>query len=448
MLEWMISASVLIILVIISRKLLRGRISRRVQYSLWLLVAVRLLVPVSPLESAFSVANLLPENRAEQELGQAPGRDGGGRVAGTELDMPSPGMVVPAIRHPEDGGALLPESISSAVKRNDPLSEGNVADIAAKPKAGVMLGVTWLSGSCLLALWLLGVNESFRRKVCRNRLPFREPEELNRYLRADSEPESAGMERHGTQLSGCGAPDEGGKRIHVKTRKHLPVYVTDEIGTPCMFGLLRPAVYITPGTAEDSQVLAMVLCHEQTHYRHGDHIWSAVRMLCLCLHWYNPLVWAAAGLSRRDGEMACDEGVLRLLGEKNRKRYGEALLALSTECKPMLRSSLHLATSMSDTGKQLKERLSALMAMPRTAAGTAALVFLLALVLAACTFTGRADAREEERPAGRTGILKYSPQDSEEAEDAEDAAIGSDGQETGTDLFENASLESLSLIHI
>ena len=66
------------------------------------------------------------------------------------------------------------------------------------------------------------------------------------------------------------------------------------------------------------------LAHELTHYRHLDHIWSLVRLVCLALWWFHPLVWAAAWLSRRDGELACDEGVLERLGSEHRLPYGRA----------------------------------------------------------------------------------------------------------------------------
>ncbi len=58
-------------------------------------------------------------------------------------------------------------------------------------------------------------------------------------------------------------------------------------------------------------MLRHVLTHEFTHYRHGDHLWSMLRCLALAVHWWNPLVWLAAELSRRDAELACDEGALK-----------------------------------------------------------------------------------------------------------------------------------------
>ena len=425
MMEWVLSASVLIILVIIIRKLLKGKISCSVRYGLWLLVAVRLLVPVSLMESAFSIANLLPESRAGGQTGgnstmasRRTDQEQGRIFRQEEMpDSPAPGMAVltaPYLvedEHPSKGG------VSYAEEKADALSGSDVRDKTALSKIEITIGMVWLAGSCLLALWLSGVNGIFRWKVRGNRLPLWVSGDLQR---------------------------------------QLPVYVTDEISTPCMYGLLRPAVYITARTAKDAQVLDMVLRHEQTHYRHGDHIWSVVRMLCLCLHWYNPLVWAAVRLSRQDGELACDEGVLRQMGEENRRIYGEALLILSTEHKPTLRSSLNLATSMSGTKKQLKERLSVLVTRPRMAAGTAVLVFLLALGLMACTFTGRAEAHEEEPIPEKADIVKATQRGGveigggKESDDGQETGPegekeSDDGQETGSEIVNIDPVEAAAI---
>lgn len=50
----------------------------------------------------------------------------------------------------------------------------------------------------------------------------------------------------------------------------LPVYVTNAIPSPCLFGLIRPAIYLTPDVVDDEEKLRHVLAHEETHFRHGD----------------------------------------------------------------------------------------------------------------------------------------------------------------------------------
>ena len=101
----------------------------------------------------------------------------------------------------------------------------------------------------------------------------------------------------------------------------------DGLPSPCLFGLFRPAIYLTEDVVvTDEAVLRHVLVHEETHFRHGDHIWSALRGVALALHWWNPLVWLTVVLSRQDGELACDEGALKRLPQEEHAAYGRAIL--------------------------------------------------------------------------------------------------------------------------
>ena len=88
-----------------------------------------------------------------------------------------------------------------------------------------------------------------------------------------------------------------------------PVYMMEsELDSPCLFGILRPAVYLTPAAIRSEESLRHVLAHEETHARHLDPLWSLLRSVCLAVYWFDPLVWIAVSASRTDCELACDEG--------------------------------------------------------------------------------------------------------------------------------------------
>ena len=59
MLATTIASSVLIASIDLVRRLFRGKLSLRLQYALWLLVAARLLLPLRGVQSPVSVLNLL-----------------------------------------------------------------------------------------------------------------------------------------------------------------------------------------------------------------------------------------------------------------------------------------------------------------------------------------------------------------------------------------------------
>lgn len=169
------------------------------------------------------------------------------------------------------------------------------------------------------------------------------------------------------------------------------MYEAEGLSSPCLCGVLRPAVYLTPEAAEDGRVRTHVLSHELTHFRHRDHIWSLLRCLALALHWYNPLVWAAVILSKRDGELSCDEGTIRRLGEGERVPYGRTLVGLAAQSSGRMGRFLSCSTTMTEGKKTIQKRITQLVKKPETKK-TALFLAAAAVALAAVfVFAGERD---------------------------------------------------------
>ena len=112
----------------------------------------------------------------------------------------------------------------------------------------------------------------------------------------------------------------------------VPVYRTEVLRSACLFGLFRPAIYLPPqALGEDGAPNRYVLLHEKTHIKHCDHVWKLLALLCLCLHWFDPVVWLCWGLFGRDLELACDEASTASLSPAERCDYAQTLLTLSGE---------------------------------------------------------------------------------------------------------------------
>ena len=344
MMQWIVSSSVLILVVIALRYVLRGKLSLRMQYALWLLVLVRLLVPVSFGASDLSVMNAVPERAPTVQQG-TDRQD----IIGERNDAPAnAGTVgVPAQSMNEAAPPNLVQNVTTATVTAPTVEKTDWARIAK---------TVWLAGAAALGLVFLAVNLRFGKKLRRSR-----------------------------------------ERVE-ETDACLPVYESGETDTPCLFGVAKPSIYVTPDTRTEAETLRYALAHEQTHYRHGDNLWAVLRGVCLALHWYNPLVWWAAELSRRDAELACDEATIRRIGESERAAYGRTLIRMTCEKRPAL---LVTATMMTDSGKGLKERISLLVKKPKTAAYTAVAVLLIAGLSVACTFTGGRENAELAEPFGK-----------------------------------------------
>lgn len=395
MVEWMVSSCVTICFVVLVRFLFRKKMQPRIRYALWLVVALRLLTPVFVSTAAVSILNLLPEPAIEETRrteGQAmlPGTDRAGEQDAGGLSILEDNTAVSRQAQPK----MTPKS-----NRNVKIIyEGGRGREGQKAPAfsGFMTGITdngwllrdiWVSGMVVCGGFLFFINLDFdlRLRRCRRRV---ETEKLPEEVR-------------------------------------IPVYTAEMIQTPCLFGLFRPAIYVTEEALKEERILMFVLCHESVHYRHHDHWWVLVRNLCFCLHWYNPLVWLAAYLSRQDGELSCDEKALELLGDEVRVEYGRALLAfcaakVSGESRRGAVSSAierTIGTAAGGNKRQMKERLRMLVDRPEKAVWVRLALLILVAVIFAVTFTGRngkSYAAVPEEESAQPEVKEILPEKEEE----------------------------------
>ena len=107
------------------------------------------------------------------------------------------------------------------------------------------------------------------------------------------------------------------------------VWVSGRIDSPFVMGFFRPRIYLNPGLGEGER--EYVLAHERCHIRRLDHWWKWLGFVTLAIHWFNPLVWLGYVLLCRDLEMACDEAVVRDMAVGERKAYSAALLVCSAK---------------------------------------------------------------------------------------------------------------------
>lgn len=324
MMSWMITSSVLILLVCLFRAVFRRRISPGLQYALWLLVLLRLLLPGTWFSSAFSVMNTIAPPEREVQ---------------TTQNRPLPTSTV----------VSSPEGVDAQTTQDVPALEADVPAPDPGMQAAEIHRILWGTGVVIAAGLLLITNFRFNRRLLRIREPY---------------------------------PAKGGD---------LPVYLAPGIPSCCLFGLFRPAIYLTPEAVEDPACLPYVLAHERTHFRHRDNWWSLLRCLALILHWYNPLAWLAAALSRQDGESACDAATIRALGEEHRLEYGKTLIHLAAQKQSPV-ELLYCATTIHTGKRTLKKRIQLLAQKPKTLASGLIAVVALVILGASCTFSGPVSA--------------------------------------------------------
>ena len=161
------------------------------------------------------------------------------------------------------------------------------------------------------------------------------------------------------------------------------ICVSNSRRAPLTFGVFRPTVLLPEDLPVGDAQFQLVLAHELAHIRRKDCLRKLLLTVCLCLYWWNPLVWMMVWLASRDMELACDEAVLRALGPDCRKAYALTLLDMAQR-NP---KSAPLCSGFAKSSAE--ERIRAILSFKRIPAWVGICVSVL-FVLTASVFTTQA----------------------------------------------------------
>lgn len=173
-----------------------------------------------------------------------------------------------------------------------------------------------------------------------------------------------------------------------------PIYQVSGLSSSCVFKVRGKAgIYLKKEVLEEPEVYRVVVSHEICHIRAGDLFWAKLRLLLVAVYWFNPLVYAAAVLSKEDCEMACDERTVALL-RMRKSRYGKILLdAVSIQGTKTKDDVFCATTMMASSSAGFRVRIGRLAAKEhnRRVSFLAGGAFALCCIL--LCFRGRTDLR-------------------------------------------------------
>lgn len=364
---WMLESSLLILMIYGIRKIFMGKVRYAVIAALWLVVFARLLVPVSVGNIPFSIGNIAAKAGFTLEQMSDQTSVGADTASGTmEMSAGAAGISSVMTRMSE-----VPQVSVSQIKRpsTENVSPGSTGAAVSDQKAVVHTEnaqrngqLFWLVSALLVSGSILFVNQIQMRKFRRNRIFW-------------------------------------GKK------GRLCIYRVSGLKSPCLYGCIRPAIYLPEQIVQmsEDEVEQMIL-HEYVHYRHGDHIWSFLRVILLSVYWFHPLVWLAVSVSRKDAELFCDESVIRRLGDDARVSYGMVLIRMAAERKPS--DLCYTAVPMSKKGEEMERRIRAI--CQRKVYSRWMVIPVIAAVVLICGFTGgkRMEAKTAEPNTEQTAAAQ------------------------------------------
>ncbi len=184
-----------------------------------------------------------------------------------------------------------------------------------------------------------------------------------------------------------------------RLRRKVSVRCLWGIRAPLTYGVWRPVILFPAGIDwEDRDRTEFMLTHEYVHIRHFDAVLKCLMIAALCVHWFNPLVWALYIQCNRDIELSCDETVVHLLGRQSRGSYAMTLISMAEK------KSLPMPLYNGFSENVLEERIESIMLTRKKSLGigiaAAVLVAVVAFVFATSGKRVDAGAPEGETQGG------------------------------------------------
>lgn len=156
--------------------------------------------------------------------------------------------------------------------------------------------------------------------------------------------------------------------------------------SPMVCGVFRPVLALPKGKALDDHVIL----HELLHLNYKDALQNVFWCFCRALHWCNPIVRLLLNRVGNDMESLCDQRVLERLRGEDRRNYGISLLAMANDKYPRAVGT----TSLSNGGKNIAQRIEAIVRFKRYPRGMALASVCVVVVLAASCLVGMVDKEE------------------------------------------------------
>lgn len=286
-------------ILLIARRIFKNSLSGRMQYNLWFLLLMLLIVPFLPFR-LIKFPNILS-------------------WSGYLRSSPASGTLT----------ALEEAAENNPTGNADWLNDFTLSVNSKTPSiVGYILLWIWIAGIVAMTLFL--IKSALRlRRLEKSALPLQ-----NREVRK--------LYRHCLEEMG----------IHRK----IPVCSTAFLKSPIIVGLLKPCIYLPIHLISDYNESDMryMLLHELQHYKHHDAFGSLLMNLAGVVYWFNPLVWYALKEMRNDREVACDTSVLKMLKEDDYEDYGNTLIRFAEKVSL---TPFPFAAGLGGNMKQMKRRI-------------------------------------------------------------------------------------------
>ena len=322
-----ISGALLLLLILGLKPLYKNKFSKRWQYYIWIVVALRFLLPFTP--DTTIIGSLFEKFDTAAITNEIP---------------TNPNVPVPA-----DTGNSKAEPIQTN-------REITTAAMREPFNKYVCLFFIWSALALILFVRKITVYQGFIQYIKAGNKEVSDIKILN-------------------LLSDCE------EKLNIKTRVELSC--NPLIASPMLIGFFRPRIILPIGEWEDKE-LSYIFVHELIHYKQRDMFYKWLIQIVVCVHWFNPFIYLLEKEVNKSCELSCDEKVISVLDDTARREYGDTLISF-LKSNNLYKSSLASVT-LTEGAEQLKERLGAIMKFRKKSKAIIAITAIFTVAVCVCFF--------------------------------------------------------------
>ena len=322
-----VSGALLLLLILGLKPLYKNKFSKRWQYYIWIVVALRFLLPFTP--DTTIIGSLFEKFDTTAITNEIP---------------TNPNVPVPA-----DTG----KSKAEPIQTNREITTAAMREPVDKY---VCLFFIWSALALVLFVRKVTVYQGFIQYIKAGNKEVSDIKILN-------------------LLSDCE------EKLKIKTRVELSC--NPLIASPMLIGFFRPRIILPVGEWEDKE-LSYIFVHELIHYKQRDMFYKWLIQIVVCVHWFNPFVYLLEKEVNKSCELSCDEKVISILNEKAKREYGDTLISF-LKSNNLYKSSLASVT-LTEGAEQLKERLGAIMKFRKKSKAIIAITAIFTAAVCVCFF--------------------------------------------------------------
>lgn len=343
--------------ILLFRFIFKNRISSKLQYLMWWLLILRLLMPVTPdIGLHFNLQDMLLKQAYQ-----------------AELPTPAPVLDVAPASVPNTQSSY--ESVAPAVQPDTDVAPSQHVNPAKSTDWYSIVFVVWLLGAIGFLGWLIFVK-------------LRYYESLQHLM--------AGGPREVYELY-----DRCCKELGVKP---LPLWIVNKSMSPGIAFFGEPVLLVPLSLCNDESRLRFALLHELTHKKRGDHYMTLLLNILRAVYWFDPVVHFAFSELRSDMESACDSDVLAYIGHEQKRGYLTVILDMfSYDTEPIL------GMSQIRSKRMAKRRMKGAFMKSRTSPAFRAITLCIALIMSLCCFTTACQSAPEKDTPGMAAEQTADP---------------------------------------